>query len=83
MSGPGGLLSNEADGTVLWPHKPGGVSFALPGVKDGTMERVATGYGLIEGPVWDPQRGLYFSDVLNEIFGTLPQFRRRHTAAPD
>jgi xylono-1,5-lactonase len=29
------------------------------------MERVATGYGLIEGPVWDPGRGLYFSDVIN------------------
>jgi len=29
------------------------------------MERVATGYGLIEGPVWDPKRGLYFSDVMN------------------
>ncbi len=29
------------------------------------MERLATGYGLIEGPVWDPARGLYFSDVLN------------------
>lgn len=29
------------------------------------MERVATGYGLIEGPVWDPAHGLYFSDVLN------------------
>jgi xylono-1,5-lactonase len=29
------------------------------------MERVATGYGLIEGPVWDRGRGLYFSDVIN------------------
>src|SRR5882724_1391187 len=29
------------------------------------MQRVATGYGLIEGPVWDPSRGLYFSDVIN------------------
>lgn len=29
------------------------------------MERVATGYGLIEGPVWDPAKGLYFSDVPN------------------
>ena len=28
------------------------------------MQEVATGYGLIEGPVWDPARGLYFSDVL-------------------
>ncbi|MGI9325565.1 MAG: SMP-30/gluconolactonase/LRE family protein [Pseudomonadales bacterium] len=29
------------------------------------MEQLAEGYGLIEGPVWDPQRGLLFSDVLN------------------
>lgn len=29
------------------------------------MEAVATGYGLIEGPLWDPAAGLYFSDVLN------------------
>ena len=27
------------------------------------MQVVATGYGLIEAPVWDPARGLYFSDV--------------------
>ncbi len=29
------------------------------------MQQVATGFGLIEGPVWDPARGLYFSDVIN------------------
>jgi gluconolactonase len=29
------------------------------------MQEVATGYGLIEGPVWDAAKGLYFSDVLN------------------
>lgn len=29
------------------------------------MERLVTGFGLIEGPVWDPGRGLYFSDVSN------------------
>lgn len=29
------------------------------------MQEVATGYGLIEAPLWDPERGLYFSDVLN------------------
>jgi D-xylonolactonase len=29
------------------------------------MQRVAEGYGLIEGPVWDSARGLYFSDVIN------------------
>jgi D-xylonolactonase len=28
------------------------------------MEKLAEGYGLIEGPVWDAQRGLLFSDVL-------------------
>ena len=27
------------------------------------MQVVATGYGLIEGPVWDGAKGLYFSDV--------------------
>jgi sugar lactone lactonase YvrE len=29
------------------------------------MQALATGYGLIEGPVWDPAQGLYFSDVVN------------------
>ena len=29
------------------------------------METLASGYGLIEGPVWDPERGLLFSDVIN------------------
>ncbi|MFN3230569.1 MAG: SMP-30/gluconolactonase/LRE family protein [Alphaproteobacteria bacterium] len=29
------------------------------------MQEVATGYGLIEGPTWDPARGLIFSDVIN------------------
>ncbi|HYX02159.1 MAG TPA: hypothetical protein VE963_08730, partial [Reyranella sp.] len=29
------------------------------------MQCVAHGFGLIEGPVWDPVRGLYFSDVIN------------------
>lgn len=28
------------------------------------MDKVAEGYGLIEGPVWDDARGLLFSDVL-------------------
>src|SRR5262245_12482228 len=28
------------------------------------MQELATGYSLIEGPVWDAGKGLYFSDVL-------------------
>lgn len=28
------------------------------------MRKLTTGYGLVEGPLWDPQRGLLFSDVL-------------------
>jgi gluconolactonase len=28
------------------------------------MDQVAGGYGLVEAPVWDAGRGLYFSDVL-------------------
>jgi xylono-1,5-lactonase len=30
-----------------------------------SMDAMTTGYGLIEGPVWDPRRGLLFSDVPN------------------
>ena len=30
-----------------------------------TMQDVASGYGLVEAPLWDSARGLYFSDVLN------------------
>jgi xylono-1,5-lactonase len=29
------------------------------------MEALATGYGLVEGPMWRPGEGLYWSDVLN------------------
>jgi gluconolactonase len=29
------------------------------------MQPVATGYGLVEAPLWDPAKGLYFSDVHN------------------
>jgi gluconolactonase len=29
------------------------------------MDALCRGYGLIEGPVWDPARGLLFSDVLH------------------
>jgi gluconolactonase len=29
------------------------------------MQEMASGYGLIEGPVWDKDKGLYFSDVPN------------------
>ena len=29
------------------------------------MQELASGYGLIEGPVWDDKRGLIFSDVIN------------------
>jgi D-xylonolactonase len=28
------------------------------------MQRMATGYGLVEAPVWDSEHGLFFSDVL-------------------
>jgi D-xylonolactonase len=29
------------------------------------MQQMATGYSLIEAPIWDANRGLYFSDVLS------------------
>lgn len=39
----------------------------------GNVEKLATGYGLIEGPVWEPERGLLFSDVLfGGVFAVTP-----------
>ena len=46
------------------------------------MERIATGYGLIEGPVWDSKHGLYFSDVLNGGVFLLDHAGRISTAFP-
>ena len=46
------------------------------------MEAVATGYGLIEGPVWDPGKGLYFSDVLNGGVYLLDRSGTVSTALP-
>lgn len=37
------------------------------------MEKLAEGYGLIEGPVWDPARGLIYSDVIHGgVFALSP-----------
>ena len=37
------------------------------------MEKLCEGYGLIEGPVWDSEKGLIFSDVLNGgVFAVTP-----------
>src|SRR6478736_4956198 len=46
------------------------------------MQQVATGYGLIEGPVWDPMHGLYFSDVLNGGVFLLDRAGKISTAIP-
>ena len=31
------------------------------------MQELASGYGLIEGPVWDPKRGLIFSEIFSDV----------------
>lgn len=36
------------------------------------METLTSGYGLIEGPVWDPGQGLLFSDVIHGGVFCLP-----------
>lgn len=46
------------------------------------MQEVATGFGLIEGPVWDPARGLYFSDVPNGGVHLLDREDRVSLAVP-
>ncbi|MEE8433393.1 MAG: SMP-30/gluconolactonase/LRE family protein [bacterium] len=46
------------------------------------MEEVATGYGLIEGPVWDDARGLIFSDVVNGGVWALSEDGRVENIVP-
>ena len=47
------------------------------------MESLATGYGLIEAPVWDIDRGLFFSDVLNGGVHCLSPSAAVSTVLPD
>jgi gluconolactonase len=46
------------------------------------MQELATGYGLIEGPVWDPAKGLYFSDVLGGGIHLLDRSGKISLAVP-
>ncbi len=46
------------------------------------MKAIADGYGLIEGPVWDSQRGLLFSDVLNGGVYHIDPKERVHVVFP-
>ncbi len=46
------------------------------------MEEIETGYGLIEGPVWDPVKGLYFSDVINGGVFLLDRSDNTHQIIP-
>jgi xylono-1,5-lactonase len=46
------------------------------------MQELATGYGLIEGPVWDPAKGLYFSDVLGGGINLLDRTDKVSLAVP-
>jgi gluconolactonase len=46
------------------------------------MRELATGYGLIEGPVWDPSKGLYFSDVLGGGIHLLDRHDKVSLAVP-
>ena len=46
------------------------------------MHELATGYQLIEGPVWDPAKGLYFSDVLGGGIHLLDRSDKVSLAVP-
>ncbi len=46
------------------------------------MEELATGYGLIEGPVWDNERGLIYSDVVNGGVRALSESGKISTIVP-
>ena len=54
-------------------------------MKDGRtlpMECLATGFGLIEGPVWDAGAGLYFSDAAGGGVNLLDRAGNISTVVP-
>ena len=60
---PEGLQGRDAEGEP----RPAAACRGSEAIGEGLgarMQEIATGYGLIEGPVWDRAKGLYFSDVL-------------------
>src|SRR5207249_9011660 len=74
---------------------PGAIGSSSPGARERSdrqrsgrrgkergMETLASGYGLIEGPVWDPARGLIFSDVPNGGGHCLDRSGRVETIVP-
>src|SRR5262245_63622376 len=46
------------------------------------MQEIATGYGLIEGPVWDQDKGLYFIDVVGGVIYLLDRAGAVSLAVP-
>lgn len=49
---------------------------------DAKLEKVATGFGFTEGPMWDPAGFLYVSDeTLNKIFRVFPDGRKEEVIA--
>ncbi|HXY50079.1 MAG TPA: SMP-30/gluconolactonase/LRE family protein [Terriglobales bacterium] len=49
---------------------------------DAKLEKVATGFGFTEGPVWDPAGFLYVSDeTLNKIFRVYPDGKKEEVIA--
>ena len=45
------------------------------------LERVATGFGFTEGPMWDPAGFLYVSDeTINKIFRVYPNARKKSSS---
>ena len=50
--------------------------------RDAKLQRVATGFGFTEGPMWDPAGFLYVSDeTLNRIFRVYPDGKKEEVIA--
>ena len=50
--------------------------------RDAKLQKVATGFGFTEGPMWDPAGFLYVSDeTLNKIFRVYPDGRKEEVVA--
>lgn len=76
------LLTIEAQESRSFQLEPLSPAFWDLLAHDAKLQKVATGFGFTEGPMWDPAGFLYVSDeTLNRIFRVFPDGRKEELIA--
>ena len=76
------LLSASAQETRTFAFEPLSPKFRDLLDRNAKLEKVATGFGFTEGPIWDPAGFLYVSDeTSNKIFRVYPNGKKEEVIA--